>query len=70
MSVSNATAQHEQAQTQPKKIAQILRFKSANGYDGTPVIKNLKELSNNGQKPEYINLVNNLFGLSAKKIEE
>ena len=34
------------------------------------VIKNLKELSNNGQKPEYINLVNNLFGLSAKKIEE
>jgi glutamyl-tRNA reductase len=34
------------------------------------IIKNLKELSNNGQKPEYINLVNNLFGLSAKKIEE
>jgi len=34
------------------------------------VIKNLKELSSNGQKPEYINLVNNLFGLSAKNIEE
>jgi glutamyl-tRNA reductase len=34
------------------------------------IVKNLKELSKNGQKPEYINLVNNLFGLSAKKIEE
>jgi glutamyl-tRNA reductase len=34
------------------------------------IVKNLKELSNNGQKPEYINLVNNLFGLPAKKIEE
>ena len=34
------------------------------------IVKNLKELSKNGQKPEYINLVNNLFELPAKKIEE
>ena len=34
------------------------------------IVKNLKILSKNGQKPEYINLVNNLFELKKKNIEE
>jgi glutamyl-tRNA reductase len=34
------------------------------------VIKNLKILSENGNKPEYINLVNNLFELTRKDIEK